>query len=232
MATSGTYTFNPSLGDMTLFCYNLAGIRRTEIIQEHLAYAAIAANKVCLDWSNKGVNLWKVVGPTAVPWVQGQATYSIDPSCIVMLDTYAQLVGPTGITTDLIMTPISRSEYATYPDKQAQGRPTVYWYNRQINPSVTVWNVPDGTSSTNLVYFWLRQIQDSVLGGSIQEDMPARWLPAFIDAYAVELARAWNPPRVKDLLVFAQSSYATAANQDVETSNIYISPQLSGYWRM
>lgn len=232
MTSSGSYAFNPNLGDLTLFAYNLAGVRRTEVVQEHLEYASTAANKICLDWSNKGVNLWKVAGPTVVPWVKGQQTYSVDPSCIVMLDTYAQLVGPTGVTTDLIMTPISRSEYATYPNKQQQGRPTVYWYNRLINPQVTVWNVPDGFSSTNLVYYWLQQIQDSVIPNGVTQDMPARWLPAFVDAYAVELARAWNPSRVSDLLAFAKDSYATAANQDVETANMYISPQMAGYWRI
>lgn len=231
MASTGTFAWNPSLGDITLYAYNLAGVRNTEILQEHLAYASTAANKVCLDWSNRGVNLWKVQGPTVVPWVQGQPSYNIDPSCIVMLDTYAQLVSPTGVTTDLIMVPISRSEYATYPAKQQQGRPTVYWMNRQINPNVTVWMVPDGFSSTNLVYYWLQQIQDSALPGGTTQDMPARWLPAFIDAYAVELARAWNPGRVGDLREFAKESYATAANQDTEAGSIYISPQMSGYFR-
>lgn len=231
MTSSGSFAFNPSLGDITIFAFNLAQLRPSSLLQEHFQSASFAANKVCLDWSNKGVNLWKVQGPTVVPWVQGQPTYTVDPTCIVMLDTWAQLVGPTGITTDLIMTPISRSEYATYPNKQQQGRPTVYWYNRLIQPQVTVWNVPDGQSSTNLVYYWLQQIQDSVMANGVTQDMPARWLPAFIDAYAVELARLWNPPAVSGLLDFANRSYATAANQDVETANIYISPQMAGYWR-
>jgi hypothetical protein len=231
MTSSGTYNWNPSLGDINLYAFNLAGIRSTELQQEHLTYANIAANKVCLDWSNKGVNLWKVDFVENVPLVAAQTTYDVDPSTIVMLDTYARIVNTGGQTIDRIMTPISRSEYATYPNKQQQGFPTVYWYNRLIDPNVTIWQVPNGSSPQYLCYYRLVQIQDSALASGTTQDMPARWLPAFIDAYAVELARAWAPSRVGDLLQFAKDSYATAANQDTETANWYISPQLSGYFR-
>lgn len=231
MTSSGTYTFNPSLGDFTLHCFNLAGIRPTELVQEHLEYARVAANIVLSDWSNKGVNLWKVDGPVVVPLVASQATYDVDPSTVVMLDAYSQLVSPIGQKRDLIMTPISRSEYASYPNKQAPGRPTVFWYDRLINPKVTLWNVPDGTSATNFVYYRLVQIQDAVMPSGVTMDLPYRWFAAFVDAYALELARAWNPGFIPIIQPFARDRYATAANQDVETSNVYIAPQMSHYWK-
>lgn len=198
MAASGTTSFNPSLGDLTLYAFNSIGIRSTELVQEHLTYLRTAANLVLVDWANKGVNLWKVDGPVTVPLVQGQATYTVDPSTVVMLDTYAQIVGATGLTTDRIMTPISRSEYASYPNKQQQGFPTVYWYNRQIDPNVTVWLTPDGTSATNLCYYRLVQVQDAVVPSGVTMDMPYRWLAAYADALAVPLARAWAPTRVAE----------------------------------
>lgn len=232
MTTSGTYNFNPSLGDLTLYAFNLAQVRSTELQQEHFSYARIAANMVLVDWSNRGVNLWKVDGPVVVPLVQAQETYDVDPSTVVMLDAYAQIVGATGLTTDRIMTPISRSEYATYPNKQQQGFPTVYWYNRQIDPTVTLWQVPDGTSATNFCYYRLVQVEDAIVPGGLTVDTPARFLKAFTDAYAHELARAWNPGAMAALKGPAEESYAIAANQDVETSNIYISPQLGRYWRI
>lgn len=231
MTSSGTYAFDPSLGDLTLYCFNLAGIRAIEIQQEHLTYAKIAANKVCLDWSNRGVNLWKVDFVENVPLVDAQAVYDVDQSTIVMLDTYVRIDDGISPAVDRIMTPISRSEYATYPNKTQEGFPTVYWYNRQISPNVTLWQVPNGSSPNYLCYYRLVQIEDSALAGGVTQDMPARWLPAFIDAYAVELARAWNPAMISALQPFAKDSYAIAANQDVETSNVYISPQMSQYWR-
>ena len=42
MATSNTYTFNPSLGEIVLFSYNLIGIRNTSLLQEHFEAARMA----------------------------------------------------------------------------------------------------------------------------------------------------------------------------------------------
>ena len=46
--------------------------------------------------------------------------------------------------TDIFLWPISRNDYAFLPDKQAEGRPTTYWFNRAIYPTITVWPVPPG----------------------------------------------------------------------------------------
>ena len=36
MSTSGTYAFNPGLGEITLYAYQLCGIRPTQLTQEHM----------------------------------------------------------------------------------------------------------------------------------------------------------------------------------------------------
>ena len=51
MSTSGTYSFNPSLGEMTLYALNLCGVRGTAILQEHMESARIAANMLLGRWS-------------------------------------------------------------------------------------------------------------------------------------------------------------------------------------
>ena len=60
MATSGTYNYNPSLGELTLYAFNLAEIRNTAIAQEHMESARMASNMLLSNWSNRGVNLWAV----------------------------------------------------------------------------------------------------------------------------------------------------------------------------
>ena len=35
MTSSGTYTYNPSLGELVLYAYNVAGLRNTSLTQEH-----------------------------------------------------------------------------------------------------------------------------------------------------------------------------------------------------
>ena len=60
-----------------------------------------------------------------------------------------------------IILPISRSEYANYPNKSQQGFTTTFWFDRLLSPTITLWPVPDGTSAQYLKYYRVRQIQDS-----------------------------------------------------------------------
>jgi hypothetical protein len=122
--------------------------------------ARMASNLLLANWANRGVNLW-AVDLITVPLVQGQATYSVDSNTVVMLDAYIETV-TDGVATDRIILPVSRTEYASYPNKQQQGFPTVFWFDRLISPEVTLWPVPDGTQ-TYLKYYRVRQIQDSNL---------------------------------------------------------------------
>ncbi len=136
MTLSGTRNFAPSLGQLTLYAFNLIGIRNTEVLQEHMESARMAANLVLADWANKGVNLWEVELVT-VSFVQGTATYSVSPSVVNILDLYVTTVNGTQ-NIDRYILPVSRTEYATYQNKNQQGFPTVYWHDRLDSPSVTV----------------------------------------------------------------------------------------------
>src|SRR5690242_6137387 len=98
MATTGTYNFDPSLGELTLYAFHLCGVRPAALTQEHMASAVTAANIMQSEWAARGVNLWKVELVT-VPLVQGTATYSVDASVIVLLDGYIT-VGTGAAATD------------------------------------------------------------------------------------------------------------------------------------
>lgn len=229
MATSGTYNFNPSLGELTLFAYNLAEIRNTALAQEHMEAARMASNLLLANWSNKGVNLWAVT-LTTVSLVQGQATYSVPSNTVVMLDAYCETT--TGAQAiDRIILPISRTEYASYPNKNQQGFPTVFWYDRLLSPTVTLWPVPDGTSAQQLRYYSVQQLQDSDFTNGQQVQIPYLWLDAFAYGLAHRLALIWNPQKAMILKPLADEAYQIAADQNVETAQQYISPQIQGYFR-
>ena len=229
MTTSGTYAFNPSLGELVLYAYNLAGLRNTSLLQEHMQTARVAANMMLSRWSNQGVNLWQVDLVT-VPLVQGQYEYPVDASTVMILDGYMATV--SGSTeTDRIVLPISRTEYASYPNKRQQGFTTVFWFDRLLSPSVTLWPVPDGTSAQYFKYYRVRQLQDANYAGGQTVDIPYLWLEAFSDGLAYRLARIWNPTMAIALKAQADESYQIAAAQNVEQANQYISPQIAGYYR-
>lgn len=227
MAYSNSFTYSPGLGDLLLYAFGLCGIRRTAILQEHMADAHMAANLVLADWSTKGVNLWQVSKST-ITLSEGEAAYEIATPALVMLDTYLTL--PDG--TDRIMLPVSRTEYASYPRKDAEGTPTVFWMDRQLPGNVTVylWPVPN-RDGLILNYYYLSQAQDADFTGGEQPAIPQEWLYAFATALAAMLAMSWAPERLAFLAPAAEKAYDTASRSGVETAQQYISPQISGYFR-
>lgn len=239
MATSDTYSFNPGLGELTLYAYNLIGIRNTALLQEHMEAARMASNMLCSRWSNMGVNLWAVdLVTTAL--VTDQATYSVDANTVMILDAYVQN-DDSGANIDRIIMPVSRTEYASYPNKEQQGFPTVYWFDRLISssrstgsagPSVTLWPVPNTDNGPqSLKYYRVRQIQDSALSNGQTVEIPYLWLEAFAYGLAMRLAQIWNPAAVAMIKPMADEAYQIAASQNIETAQQYISPMISGYFR-
>jgi hypothetical protein len=239
MATSNTYSFNPGLGELTLYAYNLIGIRNTALLQEHMEAARMASNMLCSRWSNMGVNLWAVdLVTTAL--VTDQATYAVDGNTVMILDAYVQN-DDSGANIDRIIMPVSRTEYASYPNKEQQGFPTVYWFDRLISssrstgsagPSITLWPVPNTDNGPqSLKYYRVRQIQDSALSNGQTVEIPYLWLEAFAYGLAMRLAQIWNPAAVAMIKPMADESYQIAASQNIEQAATYISPMISGYFR-
>lgn len=229
MTTSGTFNFQPSLGELGLYAFNNAGVRSTAITQEHMESLRMASNMLQVNWANRGVNLWAVDLQT-INLVQGQSTYTVPANTVVILDVYAGIVNGS-VETDRILLPISRSEYANYPNKNQQGFPTTYWFDRLIAPTITLWLVPDGTSAQVLKYYRVRQLQDATFPGGSSPEVQFLWLEAYADALSYRLSRIWNPAMSVGLKAVADESYNIAANQNVETAQQYITPQLSGYYR-
>ncbi len=228
MATSGTYTYNPSLGELTLYAYNLIGVRNTALLQEHLESARMAANLMLARWSNQGVNLWAVDLQT-IALVQGTSTYSVPANTVMMLDVYISVTSGSQ-TIDRLILPISRTEYASYPNKAQQGFPTTYWFDRLLSPTVTIWPVPDGTQ-TSLKYYRVRRLQDAAISNATDVEIPYLWMEAFAYGLALRLAQTWAPQMIAMLKPMADESYQIAADQNVETAQQYITPLVSGYWR-
>ena len=232
MSTSGTYAFNPGLGEIVLYAYQNIGLRPTSLVQEHFVSARMASNMMLARWSNEGVNLWAVDLQT-VPLVAGQSTYNVPLNTVTMLDTYISTVSGSSPPIDRIILSVSRTEYSSYPNKSQQGFPTTFWFDRLIspNPTVTLWPVPDGNTAQYLKYYRVRQLQDSNLTNNQNVEIPYLWMEAFADGLTYRLARIWNPQLAVALKGQADESYNIAAQQNIETAQQYISPQIMGYYR-
>lgn len=217
---------NYPLGELVIYAYQNIGVRPTSILQEHMQSARMAANMVLTNFNTRaGVNLWKVDLVT-VSLIEGQSVYPVDHNTILMLDAY---VTNNGI--DRIVLPISRTEYSSYPNKEQQGSTTVFWFDKTLSPTVTLWPVPDGQSQQSFSYYRMVQIDNAVLANGAKVDIPEVWMEAFADALSYRLARIWAPQMAGELKGIAEESYQLAAMQNVETANTFISPMIGGYFR-
>lgn len=229
MATSGTYNFNPSIADLVQNAFGRVGIRRTALLAEHMTDARVESNLLLTEFDNRGVNLWTVDLQT-VPLVQGTATYTVPGNTITVLDAYIT-TGTGESAFDRVITSISRSDYASLPNKDDQGTPTIYWYDRLIEPTITLWQVPDNNGPYTLKYYRFRQIQDSVIGGGVTPELPLRWLDAFTAALSARLARIWAPDKLAEAKLEAERTWQIAAAQDTENAAVSIIPGADIYYR-
>lgn len=225
--TTGTYNFAPSMGEAVLFSYGLCGVRRIAITQSHMEDARMATSMLMGRWSADGVNLWQV-DLQCIPLIKGVTTYSVPSNTIVMLDAY-YTINNGQQEIDRIMTPISRTEYANYPNKHQEGSPTVFWMDRLLAPTVTVWPAPNGQQAA-FKYYRLRQTQDSEFQNGQNVEIPWYFLEPYVFGLGMRLATIWAPDRAPGLKLLADESWGIAQRQNRETSNVYISPMVNGYF--
>lgn len=227
---SGTYDFFPATGQLVLAAYARIQVRRTEIVSEHLENAKNEINLLQVAWSNNGPNLWTVELQTIV-LNQGDQIITAPANTVTLLDAYISTPNGDGTYSDRIITPFSRTEYASQPNKLGEGAPTSFWFNRQIIPLIYLWPIPDSGGPYVLNYYTFTPPQDAVLGGALNPQIPYRFLDAYVSDLAYRLARIYNPQMEQARGADAEAAYSLAARQDTEGSNMAIQPTTDSYWR-
>ncbi len=222
MTTTGTYDFNPALGEIVLNAFARIGVRRPSILAGHMADARIEANLLQAEWNNKQVNLWAVDLVTTT-LSAGTASYDVGDETVMILDAYVTASG-----FDYMIFPISRTEYASIPVKTQQGRPSQFWFDILQNSELTVWPVPDDTYT--LSYYRCRLIEDAALADGTQLAIPQLWLDAFAAGLAYRLSRIYAPQLRDQRKQEYEEAWNIAATQNVENVALNITPMLSGYF--
>lgn len=132
---------------------------------------------------------------------------------------------------DRIISPISRTDYAALPDKLQQGFPSVYWFDRLLNPTITIWQVPDGNGPYSLSYYRVSQIQDANPQSGQTADIPYRFQEAFASGVAWHLARKWRPQFEAQRKTDATEAIARAIAEDREAVSLMLAPDTDEYFR-
>lgn len=87
MATSGTYTFDPSLVDIVIDAFDRIQVRPAALTPDHLLSARRSLNQLFVRFSNNQINLWKVDEQTVI-LNEGQGEYDVPGNTISMLETW------------------------------------------------------------------------------------------------------------------------------------------------
>jgi len=128
MTTSGTAAFNLDLTEIVEEAFERAG---SELRTGYdLRTARRSLNLLFADWANRGVNMWTFEQGT-LTLTQGLATYALPNDTVDLLEQVIRTgAGNVSTQSDLTITRISVSTYATIPNKLQQARPIQVWFQR------------------------------------------------------------------------------------------------------
>lgn len=207
MATSGTFSFSPEVAEYCDEAFERCGIDPATLTARHLRSARRSLDLLFTDWSNRSVHLWKVKSTTE-NMVDGTATYNAPSGCVAILEMFIRRSG-----TDYTLRPIDRQEYVQYPDKDAEGLPSQYYFDRQSpTPTYTMYLVPENSTDVAHIYY-LERIEDVGVPSNTL-DVPHRWFEAVCSGLASKLAEKYAPEREQALFQKAELAFKRAYTED------------------
>lgn len=216
MATSGSRDFNLDVSDIIEEAYERCGIEVRTGYDARTARRSM--NLMFADWANRGVNLWTVRQAT-ITLTQGQSTETLTSDVVDILEVALRRSG-----TDYDLSKISRGDYLSVPTKTTQGRPSQFYFNRQVLPEITLWPAPDN-STDQLVYYYIRRIEDAdALVNDVE--LPFRFLPCAVAGMAYYIALKKAPDRIQLLKTVYEEEFQRAADEDEDRVSLKLQPSI------
>lgn len=214
MTTSGTRTFNIDVAEAIEEAYERCGLEvRTGY---DMKTARRSLNLMFAEWANRGLNLWTVAQGTTT-LTQGTSTYTLGADVADILEMVLRRDG-----TDYEVERISRGEYLTFPNKTDQGRPSQFYYDRQIQPVITLWQTPEN-STDQLVYYYVQRIEDAGAYTNTT-DLPWRFYPCMVAGLAYYIALKRAPERIQILKALYEEEFQRAADEDEDRVPLKLQP--------
>ena len=216
MATSGSRDFNIDVGEIIEEAYERCGLEVRTGYDARTARRSL--NLMFADWANRGINMWTVAQGT-ITLTQGQATQTVTADVVDVLEVVLRRSN-----TDFEVERISRGEYATLPNKTTQGRPSQFWFNRQIEPVINLWAVPDN-STDQLIYYYVQRIEDADALVNTT-DMPFRFYPCMVAGLAYYIAMKKAPERIQLLKSVYEEEFQRASDEDEDRVPLKLQPSI------
>lgn len=140
---------------------------------------------------------------------------------------------PTTVGTgDRTLSGLSYTEWMQIATKMNSGFPSSYFFNAQIQPTITVWPVPSVSSQnnqyTNLLFTAYCYAQD--VKALFQEfDIPQRFYDALVAGISARLAMKFAPDRFQICKAEAAETFTLATKTDYEDVTLRFQPDFSYY---
>jgi len=216
MATSGSRDFNLDVSDIIEEAYERCGLEVRTGYDARTARRSM--NLMFADWANRGINLWTVRQAT-ITLTQGQATETLTSDVVDLLEVVLRRNG-----TDFDINKISRGEYLSVPTKTTTGRPSQFYFNRQVLPQITMWPTPEN-STDQIVYYYIRRLEDAdALVNDVE--LPFRFLPCAVAGMAYYIALKKAPERIQLLKTVYEEEFQRAADEDEDRVSLKLQPDI------
>jgi hypothetical protein len=214
----------PDLPEIFEEAYERAGLEMRSGYD--LKTARRSLNLMTLEWQNRGLNLFTIDSGTLAV-TAGTETYTMPADTIDLIEH--QIRTGTGVNqTDTALERISVSTYAQQTNKNTQGRPTqIYVQRLPTETRVTLWPVPDATTTYTILYFRLKGIDGLSAGvGSSVSSVPPRFVPALVSglAYYIAMKKPEAAQRAVALKQEYEFQFQLAAGEDEERASVRFVP--------
>ena len=222
---ASTASFDLSIDDIAEEAFERCGLQTRSGYDIKTARRSI--NLMLAEWANRGLNLWTIQ--------KQEKTLAADTTSLTgtnlfgsSADDSQQIIDITDVVirdssnNEFSTTSISRSTYLNYTVKTTSGRPSQYYFERTINP--TLYLYPAADTAYTLIYYALVRMSDAG-DYTNNAEVPFRFLPCLVAGLAYYISQKRAPERMQALKLLYEDEFKRAADEDGSRTSVYLTPQ-------
>ena len=223
---ASTADFNLSISEIIEEAFERCGIQDRSGYE--LKTARRSLNLLLAEWSNRGLNLWTIQKQTAAlaadtTSLSGTSLYGSGANAASEIVEITDMVIRDSSNNEYSCSPISRSTYLNYTVKTSGGRPTQFYFEKTINP--TLYLYPAADVAYTVVYYAMLRMKDSGAYTNNAE-IPFSFLPCLTAGLAYYIALKYAPERTQILKIAYEEEFRRAADTNRGNVSSHFVPQL------
>ena len=185
-------------------------------------------NLLISGWANRGLNLWTIQKQTAalaasVNALSGTTLFGTNADAASQIIRITDLVIRDSNNNEYSCSPISRNTYLDYTVKTSGGRPSQYYFEKTINP--TLYLYPTADTAYTVVFYAALRMKDV---GSFTNNMeiPFEFLPCMTAGLAYYMSMKYAPERTQVLKLVYEEEFRRAADTNKEEVSNHFVPKM------